>query len=42
MCPPAVQHLDRLSFLQHLEVEPPALDDKKEKPVYYRIANHYK
>lgn len=43
ICSPlVVQHLDRLSFMQHLEAEPPALDDKKEKPVYYRIANHYK
>lgn len=41
-CPSAAQHLDRLSFMQHLETEPPALEDKKEKPVYYRIANHYK
>jgi alpha-1,3-mannosyl-glycoprotein beta-1,2-N-acetylglucosaminyltransferase len=38
----AAQHLDRVSYMQHLEVEPPALEDKKEKPVYYRIANHYK
>lgn len=41
-CPAAAQHLDRLSFLQHLEAAPPVTQDKKEKPVYYRIANHYK
>lgn len=39
---PALQHLDRLSFLQHREDVVPALKDRKEKVVYYRIANHYK
>jgi hypothetical protein len=37
-----LQHLDRLSFLQHRELQEPQLVDKKEKVVYYRIANHYK
>jgi hypothetical protein len=28
--------------LQHVELQPPVPDNKKEKLVYYRIANHYK
>jgi hypothetical protein len=39
---PMLQHLDRLSFLQHRELQEPQLADKREKVVYYRIANHYK
>ena len=37
-----LQHLDRISFLQHQELQEPQRDNKKEKVVYYRIANHYK
>ncbi|KAI3434434.1 hypothetical protein D9Q98_002511 [Chlorella vulgaris] len=36
------QHLDRISFLQHREDVEPVVPDRKEKVVYYRIANHYK
>jgi hypothetical protein len=34
--------LDRVSFLQHKEEAVPVVQEKKEKVVYYRIANHYK
>lgn len=45
---PAVQdvvyrHLGRVQYMQHLELKPPIPDNpKKERLVYYRIANHYK
>jgi hypothetical protein len=32
----------RLSYLQHVERAPPVLEHPKDKPAYYRIANHYR
>jgi len=34
--------LDRVSYLQHQELQEPLLHDARERIVYYRIAAHYK